>query len=125
MDLVILLAKTKCGYDAVFTVVDYFSKLVTFVSYKTSSTVMDIVQVLFDYIVCKFRMPKNTISYHNLRFVSEFQTIFMAKLGTKVGLSSSYHLQTYGQSERFHRSVEQIFWCTKAPSQDDWQDVLV
>ena len=40
----------------------------------------------------------------------------MAKLDTKVSLSSLYYLQTDGQSKRFHKMVEQIMQCIIAPS---------
>ena len=71
MDVVISLPNTKCGHNAVFTVVDQFSKLVTFVSYVTSSTATDIVLLFFDHVMCKFGMLMNIISDHNPGFVSK------------------------------------------------------
>ena len=49
----------------------------------------------------------------------------MVKLGTKIGLSSFYCPQTDGQPKLFQRLVEQILWYIVAPSQNDWDDVLV
>ena len=49
----------------------------------------------------------------------------MAKLGTKVGLSSLYYLQADGQLERSHRYVEQILQYIVAFLQDNWDDMLV
>ena len=96
MDLVISLPKTQHSYNAVFTVVDKFSKLDTTVLYETSSTAADIAQLFFYYVLYKFGMPKKIISNHDPRFASEFWTTLMIELGTKVGLSASYHLQTNG-----------------------------
>ena len=92
MDLVMSLPKTYHGHNTVFTVVDRFSKLVTFVPCMTSSIAMDIAWLFFNYVECKFRIPKKIISDCDQRFVCEFWTTLMANLGTKVGLSFSYHL---------------------------------
>ena len=47
MDLVLSLPKTYHVYDSVLTVVNQFSKLVTFVPCMTSSTAADIAQLFF------------------------------------------------------------------------------
>ena len=63
MNLVISLPKTWQGNDAVFAMMDQFSKLVTFILCVTSYIAADIVQLFFDYAMCKFGMPKKIISY--------------------------------------------------------------
>ena len=35
-------------------------------------------------------------------------------------MSSSYHPETDGQSERMHRSLEQVLRCFVGPRQKDW-----
>ena len=67
---------------------DQFSKLVTFVPCVTSSTAGDI--TFLNHTVRKFGMLKKTISDYDRRFTLQFGTTLMAKLGTKIGLSSSY-----------------------------------
>ena len=74
-----------------FSVVDHFSKLVTFVPCVTSSTAVDVAQSFFDHVVYKFGMPKKIVSDRDPRFLSDFWTTLMARLETKVGLSSSYY----------------------------------
>ena len=116
--------KTQHSHDAVFTVVDQFSKLVTFILYVTSFTAEDIAQLFFDHVVRKFGMPNKILNNHNPGFVSKFWTTLMAKLGSKL-VFLEYHPQADGWSNRFHRSVEHILQCVLAPSQDDWGDILV
>ena len=72
----------------------------------TSFIAADIAYLFFNFVVCKFGMPKKIINDCALRFVHELWTTFMSKLGTKLGLYYLYHLQTDGLSERFYRSVE-------------------
>ena len=86
MDLVTSLPETQRGHDAVFSVVDRFSKLVTFVPCVTCSTAIDVAQLFFDHLVCKFGMPKKIVSDRDPRFLSDFQTALMTRLETKVGL---------------------------------------
>lgn len=57
MDLVTDLPKSERGFDAVFTCVDRFSKLVTFVPCMTASSARDIADIFFAHVVAKFGMP--------------------------------------------------------------------
>ena len=60
------------GFDSVFTVVDRFSKYVTFIPYKITCTTPDLLRMFYDYIVCKFGMPKKIVSARDSRFLSKF-----------------------------------------------------
>ena len=72
MDLITSLPRTAKGNDAVFTVVDRFSKLVTFVPCVTSVSASDVAQLFFDRYVCKFGMPAKIVSDRDPRFLSDF-----------------------------------------------------
>ena len=62
MDLVTALPATATGHDAIFTVVNRFSKFATFVPCKTKCSAADVARMFFDNIVCKYGMPKKVIS---------------------------------------------------------------
>ena len=72
MDLVTDLPKSDRGFDAVFTCVDRFSKLVTFVPCMTASSARDIADLFFAHVVTKFGMPQTIVCDRDRRFVSEF-----------------------------------------------------
>ena len=114
MDLITHLPKSE-GFDAIFTVVDRFSKLVTFMPCQTTSSAVDLAWLFFKSIVCKFGMPSKIVSDRDSRFLSRFWQSLMRMLQCTVALSSGYHPQTDGQSERFHRSIEQILRCYIGP----------
>ena len=76
-------------------------------------------------IVCKFGMPSKIFSNRDSRFLSRFWQSLMRMLQCTVALSSGYHPQTDDQSERFHRSIEQILWCYIGPRQSNWVSVLL
>ena len=62
MDLIVSLPTTTTGYDAVFTVVDRFSKLVKFTPCMTSISAAELAQLFMDQIVCHWGMPGKIIS---------------------------------------------------------------
>ena len=91
MDLVTSLPQTAAGYDAVFTVVDRFSKLVKFTHCTSTIGAAELAQLFMDQIVCQWGVPKKILSDHDPYFLSTFWTTLMSLLGNKLGLSPSYH----------------------------------
>ena len=71
MDLITYLP-TYEGFDSVFTIVDRFSKFVTFIPYKPTCTAPDLARIFCEHIVCKFGPPKKIVSDRYSRFLSKF-----------------------------------------------------
>ena len=71
MDL-ITHSPTSEGFDLVFTIVDRFSKYVTFIPCKAIFTAPDLARMFYDHIVCKFGMPQKIVSDRDSRFLSKF-----------------------------------------------------
>ena len=71
MDLITQLPLSN-SFDAVFTIVDRFSKYFTFVLWSTSSTALDLASLFYKNIVCKFVMPAKIVSDRDSRFLSTF-----------------------------------------------------
>ena len=71
MDLIAYLP-TYEGFDLDFTIVDSFSKYVTFLPCKSTCTAPDLDGILYDHIICKLGMPKKIVSNKYIRFLSNF-----------------------------------------------------
>ena len=71
MDLITHLLVSS-GSDAVFTIVDRFSKYVTFLPCSTTSIAVDLARLFYDHIVCRFGMPVKIVSDRDSRFLSSF-----------------------------------------------------
>lgn len=69
-------------------------------------------------------MPEVIISDRDTRFTSNFWQELMTAIGTKHKLSTSFHPQTDGQTERVNRVLEEYLRHFINPSQNDWDEWL-
>ena len=64
-NLVVLLSNTRAAYNAVFTIVGRFSKLVKFILCMANISAAELAYFLLDLIVCYLGMLKKIIGSHN------------------------------------------------------------
>ncbi len=114
------LPKSTRGFDAIFTIVDRFSRLVRFIPCKSNITAHETAQLFFEHWICRFGTPSKIISDRDPRFQSAFWKSLCAAFDSRLAMSTSYHPQTDGLTERFHRSVEQILRCYASYEQSSW-----
>ena len=69
-------------------------------------------------------LPDDIISDRGPQFISKFWKHLMEALNVSCKLSSSYHPQTDGQTERTNQTLEQYLRCFVNYQQDDWVNVL-
>lgn len=100
MDFITQLPLTKAGNDAIVVFVDMLSKMVHFVPTKTNASAPEIARIFFDSV---FRL-------HGL--------------GTKLAMSTAFHPQTDGQTERANRTLEDMLRAYVSYDQKDWDTHL-
>ena len=120
MDFIMSLPTSTRQYDAVFTIVDRFSRMVRFIPCTSTLTAQDAAKLLFEHWICRFGVPNKIISDRDVRFQSTFWQSLCSALGSRIAMSSSYHPQTDGLTERYHRTVEQVLRCYCSHQQDLW-----
>jgi hypothetical protein len=69
-------------------------------------------------------VPKTIVSDHGLQFVSKFWEEFHKSLGTKLLHSSTYHLQTSGQTERVNQVLEDMLQACVLEFPQKWDECL-
>jgi hypothetical protein len=68
--------------------------------------------------------PDDIISDRGTQFVSKFWQSLFKILKVEIKLSTTYHPQIDGQTERVNQVLEQYLRCTINYHQDDWIDLL-
>jgi len=72
------------------------------------------------YVFPHYGLPKKVISDRDPRFASNFSREMCNLLGIKQNISTAYHPQTDGQSERTNQSLEQYLRLYCGTHQKDW-----
>lgn len=120
MDFITGLPRTARGYDSILTVVDTFSKMVHFIPCRSDVTAKQVARLFVDNIFRYHGLPEGIISDRDPKFTSDFWTELFGILGTKLQMSTAYHAQTDGQSERSNRVIEEILRAYVNVLQSDW-----
>ncbi|GJP33625.1 hypothetical protein CLOM_g18142 [Closterium sp. NIES-68] len=77
-------------------------------SRHTTARTEETAQLFVRYIISQYSIPTTLISDRDPKFTSKFWKELMSLLGTKLAMSSAYHPQTDGQTERLNQIVEQL-----------------
>ena len=99
----------SAGYNAIYTCVDKLTKYVRLIPCFVGEGRLDapaVADLFFDNVVCMFGMPAAVLHDRDPRFTSESWKTLWARFGSRVILSSAFHPQTDGQTERAHRTIE-------------------
>src|SRR6266446_4626202 len=112
------------GYNAVLVVVDRLSKRIHAIPTVTSLDSAGVARLFLEHIWHHHRLPEEVISNRGSTFVSNFSHKLTALLGVKLTPSTSYHLQTDGQTECVNQEIEAYLWVFMSHRQDDWANWL-
>jgi hypothetical protein len=108
------------GYDAVVVFVCMLTKRTIVEPITKTITAEQLTKVMHRVVFRHFGLPRKLISDRDPRFMSDFwQTLFRV-IGTKLNISTSYHPQTYGQTEQVNQTWEQVIRCYVHPLHNDW-----
>ncbi|XP_060114520.1 EF-hand calcium-binding domain-containing protein 6 [Heteronotia binoei] len=81
-------------------------------------------QLYLNHVFRLHGLPKQIVSDRGPQFTSRFWQAFQQGLGTELHLSSAYHPQTDGQTERTNATLEQYLRCYTSYQQDNWASLL-
>ncbi|KAJ9510007.1 hypothetical protein QJQ45_011664 [Haematococcus lacustris] len=124
MDFIGPLPATPRGHTMIFTVVDKLSKMIHLIPTTTIATAQGTARLFFDHIFKHHGLPEAIISDRDPKFTSDFWTSLFHLTGTRLLLSSAYHPQTDGQTERANRTVEDMLRPYVNDHKTDWDQHL-
>src|SRR5882762_12008565 len=124
MDFIGLFHKLK-GYDYLWVVICRLTSMVHLMPVKTTIKASKLASLYMKEIVCLHGLLDTIVSDRDSKFTSKFWSEVHCILGTKLLMSTTFHPQTDGASERANRSVGQILQTVIRPDQSDWVDQLL
>jgi hypothetical protein len=122
MDFITKLPKSgKKGYNTILTITDHdCTKAAIFIPCHETVTAEGVVLLYLRHVYPRFGIPKKIISDRDTRFTSKFAKGLNNALDIKSNMSTAYHPQTDGQSERTNQSLEIFIRCYCNEEQDNW-----
>ena len=124
MDLITALPKTTRGHDSILVFVDRLTKMIRCVATKKKIGAQATARLFMRTIFRYHGLPEVIISDRDPRWNSLFWRSVFQSLQTKTRLSTSYHPQTDGQTERANRTLEEMLRSYVHPHGDDWDQRL-
>ncbi len=117
MDFITGIPKVAGNFDSIFVVVDKLTKVAHLIPTRTTASASDIAQLFVKDIVRLHGVPARIISDRDVKFTSKFWKAMFQSLGTLLNLSSSYHPETDGQTERVNQVIEDMLraYCGQQP----------
>ena len=123
MDFVVDLPLSK-GMTTILVVVDRLTKMAHFIPVKGVPSAEHTAEVMVREVFKLHGIPDDVVSDRGVQFTSKFWKSFCSALGVTINLSSAFHPQSNGQTERTNQTLEQYLRCFVSYLQDDWVDYL-
>ncbi|XP_024013310.1 uncharacterized protein LOC112087599 [Eutrema salsugineum] len=124
IDFVTGLPRTLDKKNAIWVIVDRLTKSAHFLPIKKTDGAEQLAQKYIDVIVRLHGIPVSIVSDRDPKFTASFWQAFQKALGTKVHLSTAYHPQTDGQSERTIRTLEDLLRACVLDWEGSWEKHL-
>ncbi|GJR31206.1 putative reverse transcriptase domain-containing protein [Tanacetum coccineum] len=108
MDFVTKLPKSSQGYDTIWVIVDRLTKSAIFIPMRETDPLEKLARMYLKEVVTRHGIPVSIICDRDPRFASNFWRSLQKALGTSLDMSTAYHPQTDGQSERTIQTLEDM-----------------
>ena len=123
MDFIVKLPLSE-SYDTILTITDTFSKASIFIPCNESINDENTAKLYATYVLPHYRLPTHIISDRDPHFTSTFSRELCRTLGITQNISTAYHPQTDGQSERTNQQLEQYLRIFVDYHQQNWALLL-
>jgi transposase InsO family protein len=97
---------TGLSYDSILVIVDRFTNYTFMISFRRDYTAVQLAHILKHRLVRDHGIPKTIIGDRDKLFTSNYSAMLIAEIGIERKLSTAYHLQTEGQTERTYRTMK-------------------
>uniref|UniRef100_A0A3Q2EG98 Gypsy retrotransposon integrase-like protein 1 n=1 Tax=Cyprinodon variegatus TaxID=28743 RepID=A0A3Q2EG98_CYPVA len=112
------------GMTTILTVVDCFSKACHLIPLRKLPSALQTAQLLVKHVFRLHGIPQDILSDRGPQFISRVWKEFARALGARYTLTSGYHPQTNGQTERLNQELETALRCLTSNNPSDWSKYL-
>ncbi|GJX40628.1 putative reverse transcriptase domain-containing protein [Tanacetum coccineum] len=102
------LPKMAAGQDTIWVIVNRLTKSAHFLPMQEDDMLEKFTRQYLKEVVSRHGAPVSIISNHDGRFTSHFWKSLNKSLGTRLDISTAYHPETDGQSERTIHTLEDM-----------------
>jgi hypothetical protein len=115
---------TESAYTGILVVVDRLTKMAIYLPCRKDVDSPELARMFFEEVICKHGVPDNIVTDRGSQFTSRFWNRVCPHLSIDHRLSTSFHPQTDGQTERQNQTMEQYLRAFATYEQDNWVDLL-
>ncbi|GJV32802.1 putative reverse transcriptase domain-containing protein [Tanacetum coccineum] len=108
VDFITKLPKTSNGHDTIWVIVDRLTKSAHFIPTRETNSMETLTRLYIKEIVSWHSVPISIILDRDSHFTSRFWESLQSALGTQLDISTTYHPETDGQSERTIQTLEDM-----------------
>ena len=112
------------GYDTILVVIDRLTKMSHFIPCGKGPDARQFATLFMQHVVRLHGIPRDIITDRGRLFNSELWKETTKNFGIEKGLSTPFHPQTEGQTERTNVILEQYLRAYINYQQDNWSDLL-
>lgn len=108
------------GNTTILVIVDRFSKACRFIPLPNLPSAKETAEIVVEHVFRVFGIPLDIVTDRGPQFASRFWHAFCRLLGTTVSLSSGFHPESNGQTERLNQDLETTLRCMTANNPTSW-----
>ena len=112
------------GYTMIWVIIDRLTSMTHIVPIKDTITANELAYKFLDEVVRLHGLPESIVSDRDTKFTSAFWTQVHEAIGVELKMSTSFHQQTDGMSERAIQTITQILRSKINIDQDNWSRQL-
>lgn len=113
------------GNTVILVVVDRFSKTCHLLPMPKLPTANQTAELLMKHVFRIHGFPQDMVSDRGPQFTSRFWKAFGRLIGSSISMSSGFHPQSNGQTERVNQDIEKTLRCLVADNQSTWSSRLI
>ena len=110
------------AYDAILVVVDRFTKMAKYIPTQKTLDAAALANLFHKRIICLYGTPWSIVSDRASLFTSQFWSSLCFYMKARRHMSTAFHPQMDGQTERQNQTLEHYLRCYVGYRQDDWVD---